>query len=91
MAEKTMTVTLREDIGQRLQAFADERRQTIDEVLETLLPAPSSGENWALAFADEMEAADIDWTPDPEALARQQARREGRDVSRPVTSPDQDA
>lgn len=63
MAEKTMTVTLREDIGQRLQAFAEERRQTINEVLDALLPAPPSGENWALAFADEMAAADIDWMP----------------------------
>jgi len=61
---------IRTDLHQRLQALAAQQGQSVDEVLEHLLPPPPTEENWALAFAQDMEAADIDWVNDPNASVK---------------------
>jgi len=73
MAENT-TMTVRADLRERLEALAAAQNQSVDEVLENLLPPPPSGDNWALAFAEEMESADIDWVIDPEASVKSRER-----------------
>ena len=73
MAEHT-TMTVRADLRERLEALAAAQNQSVDEVLETLLPPPATEENWALAFAEEMETADIDWIVDPEASVKSRER-----------------
>ena len=73
MAENT-TMTVRSDLRERLEALAAAQNQSVDEVLENLLPPPPTRENWALAFAEEMEAADIDWVIDPEASVKSRER-----------------
>lgn len=76
MAERT--ITLRSDLVERLERLAQGR--TLDDVMEDLLPPASSG-NWALALAEDMEAADIDWQDDPDASlnSREQFERHLRE------------
>jgi hypothetical protein len=61
------TITLRSDLVDRLETLAQTQGRTVDEVFGELLEhysAPAGG-NWALAVAEGMEAADIDWHDDP--------------------------
>lgn len=63
------TITLRSDLVERLEALAGQQGRTIDDVFGELLNsyAPVGGGRWALAVAEGMEAAAIDWTDDPDA------------------------
>jgi predicted transcriptional regulator len=63
------TITLRADLAERLEDLARRQGRSIDEVFADLLNiyAPQAGGNWALAVAEGMEAADIDWIDDPNA------------------------
>lgn len=63
------TITLSADLVDRLEALAENRGRSIDEMVGELLGqyAPSTQTNWALAVAEGMEAADIDWIDDPDA------------------------
>ena len=66
MTEKA--ITLRADLVERLQALAQSQGHSVDDVLDHLLPEqqPQNQANWALALAEEMESADIDWTDQPD-------------------------
>lgn len=63
------TITLRADLVERLEALAQRQGRSLDEVFGELLNtyAPAKSGNWALAVAEGMEAADIDWINDPDA------------------------
>ncbi len=63
------TITLRSDLVERLETLAERQGRSLDDVFRELLNtyAPSAGGNWALAVAEGMEAADIDWIDDPDA------------------------
>jgi len=67
------TITLRSDLVERLETLAERQGRSLDDVgnelLEELLNtyAPTASGNWALAVAEGMEAADIDWIDDPDA------------------------
>ena len=63
------TISLRSDLVERLETLAERQGRSLDDVLGELLGsyAPVGGSNWALAVAEGMEAADIDWIDDPEA------------------------
>mgnify|MGYP001178243939 CR=1 FL=1 len=63
------TITLRSDLVERLEMLAERQGRSLDDVFGELLGtyAPTSGGNWALAVAEGMEAADIDWIDDPDA------------------------
>ena len=62
-------ITLRSDLVERLETLAQEQGRSLDDVFGDLLEqyTPSPGGNWALAVAEAMEAADIDWRDDPDA------------------------
>ncbi len=63
------TITLRSDLVERLETLAERQGRSLDDVFGELLNtyAPSASGNWALAVAEGMEAADIDWIDDPNA------------------------
>lgn len=63
------TITLRSDLVDRLETLAQTQGRTVDEVFGELLEqyVPSVSGNWALAVAEGMEAAAIDWRDDPDA------------------------
>jgi predicted transcriptional regulator len=63
------TITLRSDLVERLETLAERQGRSLDEVFGDLLStyAPAPGGNWALAVAEGMEAADIQWIDDPDA------------------------
>lgn len=63
------TITLRSDLVERLETLAGQQGRTLDDVFGELLNsyAPVGGGNWALAVAEGMEAAEIDWIDDPDA------------------------
>jgi predicted transcriptional regulator len=65
------TITLRSDLVERLETLAQRQGRSLDEVFSEMLGtyAPTSGGNWALAVAEGMEKADIDWIDDPDASA----------------------
>lgn len=65
------TITLRSDLVERLETLAGRQGRTVDEIFGELLNsyAPVNRGNWALAVAEGMEAADIDWIDDPDASA----------------------
>ena len=73
------TITLRSDLVERLETLAERQGRSLDEVgndllselLNTYAPTPSG--NWALAVAEGMEAADIDWIDDPDASLNSRA------------------
>jgi predicted transcriptional regulator len=69
------TITLRSELVERLEALAGQQGRTVDEVFGELLNsyAPVGGGNWALAVAEGMEAADIDWIDDPDASVNSRA------------------
>jgi predicted transcriptional regulator len=73
------TITLRSDLVERLEALAGQQGRSVDEVFGELLNsyAPVVGGNWALAVAEGMEAADIDWIDDPDASVNSRAHFEG--------------
>lgn len=72
------TITLRSDLVERLEALAGQQGRTVDEVFGELLNsyAPIGGGNWALAVAEGMEAANIDWIDDPDASVNSRAHFE---------------
>ncbi|MBZ0300820.1 MAG: hypothetical protein K8J31_13805 [Anaerolineae bacterium] len=65
------TITLRSDLVERLEALAQRQGRSLDDLFGELLNtyAPVQSGNWALAVAEGMEAADIDWIDDPDASA----------------------
>ena len=73
MAE-TVPLMVRADLCERIKALAAERGQSIDELLEDLLSADSKPTNWALAFADAVESADVEWVNDPDASIKSSER-----------------
>lgn len=62
------TITLRADLVKRLETLAERQGRSLNEVvgdmLTTFAPPPSG--NWALAVAEHMESADIDWVDNPD-------------------------
>ena len=66
------TITLRSDLVERLETLAQTQGRSMDDVFGELLEqyAPPVGGNWALAVAEGMEAADIDWRDEPTASER---------------------
>ena len=62
-------ITLRSDLVERLEALAQRQGRSLDDVFGELLNtyAPAKSGNWALAVAEGMEAANIDWIHDPDA------------------------
>jgi predicted transcriptional regulator len=68
------TITLRADLVERLERLARAQGRTLDDVFGDLLDqyAPPTGNNWALALAEGMEEADIDWQNEP--LASEHSR-----------------
>jgi predicted transcriptional regulator len=69
------TITLRSDLIERLETLAERQGRSLDEVFGELLNAyaPTPHGNWALAVAEGMEAADIDWIDDPAASVNSRA------------------
>ena len=68
MAEKT--ITLRADLVERLETLAQAQGRSLEDVLVSLLetqPAPGQQENWALALAEGMAAANIPWIDQQDA------------------------
>jgi predicted transcriptional regulator len=67
------TIELRSDLVERLETLAEYQGRSLDEVFGDLLSTyalpPASSNNWALAVAEGMEAADIQWLDDPGASA----------------------
>ncbi len=63
------TITLPSELVERLETLAQRQGRPLDEVFSELLNtyAPTPSGNWALAVAEGMEAADIDWLDDPDA------------------------
>ena len=63
------TITLRSDLVERLEALAGQQGRTMDDVFGELLNryAPVGGGNWALAVAEGMETAEINWIDNPDA------------------------
>ncbi len=63
------TITLRSDLVERLEELAQRQGRSIDDVFDELLNiyVPVQKGNWALAVAEGMEEAEIDWIEDPEA------------------------
>ena len=63
------TITLRADLVERLEDLAQRQGKLITEVFGDLLNtyAPQGGGNSALAVAEGIEAADIDWIDDSNA------------------------
>jgi hypothetical protein len=65
------TISLRSDLVDRLENLAQTQGRTLDEVFSDLLDHYSPDrQNWALALAEGMEAADIEWQDDPSAAER---------------------
>jgi predicted transcriptional regulator len=70
------TITLQSELVERLETLAQDQGRTVDEVLGEILEhypptdPPIAKGNWALAVAEGMEAADIDWHDEPEASTR---------------------
>jgi len=69
------TITLRSELVERMETLAERQGRTLDDLFSELLNtyAPTSGGNWALAVAEGMEAADIDWIDDPDASVNSRA------------------
>ena len=70
----TKTITLRADLIERLEALAQSEERSLDDVFTDLLDRYTS--NWALAVAQGMEAANIDWLDDPDASQHSRAHFE---------------
>jgi predicted transcriptional regulator len=72
------TITLPSDLVERLETLAERQGRTVEAVFGELLNsyAPVGGGNWALAVAEGMEAADIDWIDDPDASVNSRAHFE---------------
>jgi predicted transcriptional regulator len=70
------TISLRSELVERLERLAQGRN--LNEVLNELLQQTASpvSENWALAVAEGMEAADIEWLDEPDASTRSRERFE---------------
>lgn len=69
------TITLRSDLVERLEALAGQQGRTIDDVFGEILNSyvPVGSGNWALAVAEGMEAAAIDWIDEPDASLNSRA------------------
>jgi predicted transcriptional regulator len=70
------TIALRTDLIQRLRILAERQGQSVDEVvgemLDTYAPVANAA-NWAVAVAEGMRAADIDWIDEPDASVNSRA------------------
>mgnify|MGYP003395644467 CR=1 FL=1 len=64
------TISLRSELVERLERLAQGRNlnDVVDELLQQTTP-PVSG-NWALAVAEGMQTADIEWLDEPDASTR---------------------
>ena len=75
------TITLRSDLVDHLERLARTQGRTMDDVFRDLLaqytPSPKV-DNWALALAESMEAAEIDWQDEPSLSERSRERFEQR-------------
>mgnify|MGYP000232793649 CR=1 FL=1 len=71
----TRTITLPSDLVDRLESLAERQGRSVNDVLGEVLGSyvPSSRTNWALAVAEGMEAADIDWIDEPHASTNTRA------------------
>ncbi len=69
------TITLEADLATRLEMLAEQQGRSLDEMLAELIGyhAPASSGNWALAVAEAMEQADIEWIDDSDASANSRA------------------
>lgn len=73
------TITLRPDLVERLETLAERQGRSLDDLGNQLLGemlntyAPTAGGNWALAVAEGVEAADINWIDDPDASLNSRA------------------
>jgi predicted transcriptional regulator len=63
------TITLPSDLVERLETLAERQGRSITDMFGELLGqyAPLTRGNWALAVAEGMEAADIEWKDEPDA------------------------
>ncbi len=62
----TRTITLPDELVERLETLAQTQGRPLNEVLSDLLEHYSpSRPNWALSLAEAMEEADIDWQEEP--------------------------
>lgn len=63
------TITLRSDLGERLETLAGQQGRTLDDVFGKLLNsyAPIGSGHWVLTVAECMEAADTAEIDDPDA------------------------
>jgi hypothetical protein len=88
------TITLRSDLVERLEALAGQQGRTIDDVFGELLNsyAPVGGGSWALAVAEGMEAAALDWIDDTDASmnSRRDFEQYLREQWEPTQSDDSD-
>lgn len=71
------TITLRADLVERLEALAQEQGRDINDVFDALLEhyAPAAG-NWALAVADDTEAAEIAWQDEQDSSEHGRAQNQ---------------
>ncbi len=69
------TITLRSELVERLETLAERQGRSLDDVFSEILNtyAPTTSGNWALAVAEGMEAANIDWIDDPNASLNSRA------------------
>lgn len=71
------SITLQSDLVERLETLARTQGRPLDDVLKDLLEQYiSTGSNWALSVAEEMEDADIDWQDDATLSAHSRERFE---------------
>jgi predicted transcriptional regulator len=64
-------IILKSELIERLETLAEGQGLSLDDMIGKLLSSyvPERPGNWALAVAEGMEAAEIDWIDDPEASA----------------------
>ncbi|MEP7290205.1 MAG: hypothetical protein ABI835_00425 [Chloroflexota bacterium] len=88
------TISLRSDLVERLETLAQTQGRTIDDVFDDLLEhyLPPAGGNWAIAVAEGMEAANIEWRDDPDAStrSREQFEQHLREKWLRIQNPDTD-
>lgn len=90
----TRTITLPDELVDRLETLARVLGRPLDEVVSDLLehysPTPA---NWALALAEAMEEADVDWQAESSLSARSREHFEQHQYEqwqRTQTAPDDD-
>ncbi len=90
----TRTITLPDELVDRLETLAQVLGRPLDEVLSDLLEHYSpTRANWALALAEAMEEADIDWQAESALSTRSREHVEQHHYERwqrTQTAPDDD-